>query len=431
MKYQRNHTQHVTCGSETVHRKEPACHKTGTNCRNPSRADSQAGFTLVEMLVVLGVFTIVILIMGDSFIKILKHSNLLSRRAESNIEGVIGLEMFRHDLNQAGFGLPWGYSGSSNPVYTEAGNAPAKDYNDASSDIPRAFVAGNDLTIGEVKDSDYLVLKGTSLAVNKASQRWTYVNYSTVGSTKPRIWSSGNLEDNDRVIVLRRRFTESGYTNQLIIADKDTFYTTYSKNGFDAVSQKAFLPTVPQETFFLYGVTPDGTSPKRPFNRSDYFVNRPTSIPRYCAPNTGVLYKTTLNHDDKGTLHYLPIMDCVANMQVVFGWDMNEDGATDVLSNADASTVSGSGGSATDVQNTMKDARQIRNRLKLVKVYIMAQDGRKDPTFTNDQTILVGDTSEKSLTREFDVADLKNNDWTNYRWKIYRIVVNPKNLGIK
>lgn len=432
MKYQRKHALQTTTGREMKRREARAGYRIGAKRRESSRTWSQAGFTLVEMLVVMGVFTIVIMIMGDSFIKILKHSNLLSRRAESNIEGIVGLEMFRHDLNQAGFGLPWGYSGSTKPIYTEAGNAPASDYNDAPSDMPRAFVAGNDLTIGEVKGSDYLVLKGTSLAVNKASQRWTYVNYSTVGSTKPRIWSSGNLDDDDRVIVLRRRFTEAGYTNQLMIdnADNNKFYTTYAKTGFTS-SQGAFSPTLRQETFFLYGVTPEDTDPKRPFNRSDYFVKRPAELPDYCASNTGVLYKTTLNHDKDGTLRYFPIMDCVANMQVVFGWDMNEDGAIETLSDADGSTVSGSGGSTTDVQNTMKDADLVRKRLKLVKTYLMVQDGRRDPTFTNDKSILVGDKSEKSLTKEFTLTDLGTNGWTNYRWKIYRIVVNPKNLAIK
>ncbi len=399
--------------------------------KNRYRSRGQGGFTLVEMLVVMGVFIFVIMIAGDSFIKIMKFSNLLSRRAESNIEGVIGLEMFRHDLNQAGFGLPWSFSGSNKPQYSEAGASPANIYNDTPSGIPRAFVAGNNLTVNNVNDSDYLVLKGTSLATTATSQRWTYVNYSSAGSLKPRVWSSGNLADGDRVIVLRRQFTESGSMNQLIYDNTkpNEFFTTYSKDGF-TTSQQAFAPSIPQETFFLYGVTRD-QDPKRPFNRSDYFVSRPPGIPQYCAPKTGVLYKTTLNHNDTGDLFYLPIMDCVANMQVVFGWDINEDGAIDTLSDADGTTVSGSGVSSTDIRNTMNDAGHIRNRLKLVKVYLMVQDGRRDPTFTNNNTITVGDSAEKSLTKEYDVAALTSKEWLHYRWKIYRIVVNPKNLRVK
>lgn len=430
MKYLQSHGRQVSTSGEQARCALPPMAKSGKNGTQQHRSCSQAGFTLVEMLVVMGVFIIVIMIAGDSFIRILKYSGLLSRSAESNIEGVVGLEMFRHDLNQAGFGLPWGFSGSSPAQYQEADKAPGNSCNDSPNGIPRAFAAADNLTVsGVLNGTDYLVLKGTSLAANNASQRWTYVNYSSVGSLKPRIWSSGNLADNDRVIVLRRGFADSGYQNQLVYdnSDPNTFFTTYSKDGFSE-TQQAFSPSYPQETFFLYGVTPEGLDPRMPFNRSDYFIDRPAGIAQYCAKNTGVLYKSNVKHAD-GNLDKIPIMDCVADMQVVFGWDMNEDGVIDALSNANGDTVTG--GNAAAVQNTMQNAAQLRTRLKVVKVYLMVQDGRRDPNFTNDKTIIVGNTDEKSLTKVYDVSKLDTNGWLNYRWKIYRIVVNPKNLLLK
>ncbi len=36
-------------------------------------------------------------------------------------------------------------------------------------------------------------------------------------------------------------------------------------------------------------------------------------------------------------------MDCVADMQVVFGWDIDKDGDIDTYSDADGATVSGTG----------------------------------------------------------------------------------------
>ncbi len=35
--------------------------------------------------------------------------------------------------------------------------------------------------------------------------------------------------------------------------------------------------------------------------------------------DTGILYKGTVNHAD-GLLTELPLLDCVADMQVIFGW---------------------------------------------------------------------------------------------------------------
>jgi len=388
----------------------------------------EAGFTLVEMIVVTAVFIVVLIIAGDSFKTILTRSSLLSKSAESNIEGIVGLEMFRHDLNQAGFGLPWSFGGGITPVYEEAEDAPASYFNDKPSGIPRAFVAGNDLAAASTGDPDkvdYLVLKGTSLAGTSQSQRWTYVNYSSVGSSRPRIWSAENLSDNDRVIVLRRAFTETGYVNQLVSSDQSHFFTKFSKDGLPS----AFAPSLPQDTYYVYGLT-GNEDPRMPFNRIDYHLKRPVGIATSCAENTGTLYKSLLNHSN-GKFTEIPIMDCVADMQVVFGWDLNEDGVIDAYSNADGSTVNG--GDTAAVQATMGDAGLIRNRLKVVKVYLLVQDGRRDPSFRNSNSIVVGNDSlgEKSLTKEYTVANIDDKKWTNYRWKVYRIVVTPKNLTLK
>jgi hypothetical protein len=81
----------------------------------------------------------------------------------------------------------------------------------------------------------------------------------------------------------------------------------------------------------VYGVAPKASSTNglgMPFNRADYFVAIPGSssqLPSVCAPGTGILYKTTVNHEANnpgGKLTYTPLVDCVADMQVVLGWDL-------------------------------------------------------------------------------------------------------------
>jgi hypothetical protein len=193
-----------------------------------------------------------------------------------------------------------------------------------------------------------------------------------------------------------------------------------------------------------------------PFNRTDYFISlpansegdpEPTRVPDVCAkdasgkpnPAVGILYKTTVNHSN-GRLTYIPLLDCVADLQVVLGWDMDGNGALDSYTNADGSTCSGLCPPSQQVPalaNQVQDALaklnnsssaifpNIRNNLKMVKVYILAQNGRGDPDYVSPSPIIVGDPGETALTRSYDLA---SKNLLNYRWKLYRIVVRPKNL---
>lgn len=61
---------------------------------------SKKGFTLVEMLIVTVIFILVIMAASSSFNVLLTQMAKLTKSEESNIEGVVGLEMLRHDLQQ-------------------------------------------------------------------------------------------------------------------------------------------------------------------------------------------------------------------------------------------------------------------------------------------------------------------------------------------
>jgi hypothetical protein len=127
----------------------------------------------------------------------------------------------------------------------------------------------------------------------------------------------------------------------------------------------------------------------------------------------------------------MPLLDCVADMQVVFGWDLNGNGVIEessaYQSDATKISVSGSTITAAGIKTIMESPDEIRNKLKYVKIYIMAQEGRKDSGYTNSAPVKVGDLA--SITKSYSVANLTTNGWLNYRWKIYRIVVKPKNLS--
>lgn len=412
---------------------------------------NRSGFTLVELIVVMAVFTVVIMITNDAFKTILVQMGKITRSEESNIEGVVGLEMFRHDLQQIGFGLPFSFQA---PIsYPEAAAAPASNYNDGTgalgSGVPRAIVAGNNLaaTAGAPGDenanilagTDYLALKGTTLANSETAQRWTYVQ-NNGGNIEAKIWETNNLSTSPRdyVIVMRRTFVNTDYQNQMVFnpATPAIYWAGYYTDGFADV---AFDPQQEGESYYVYGIrNADGL--RMPFNRADYFVARPTTagrVPAFCSPNTGILYKATVNHAN-GQLNYIPLLDCVADMQVVFGWDLvdgmgneGQDGQVDTHSTPIGTgglptTVAGAADQAT-VAAVLNDPERLRRNLKYVKIYLLAQVGRRDTGYQSPASFVLGDAAAEGFTsKTYDLT--ANPAMRNYRWKVYRLMVTPKNL---
>jgi hypothetical protein len=189
--------------------------------------------------------------------------------------------------------------------------------------------------------------------------------------------------------------------------DGTSFSTIYSSSAFPV----EFSPAAATTRFVIYGVSPSTTNLQRPFNRADYYIQRPASMPQACAPNTGILYKATINHDANGTLNPDPLIDCVADMQVIYRLDTNNDGTID-------STVN-------DISGLT--AQQIRDRVKEIRVYILSHEGQKDGAFKfASSTITVG---EFGVGRTFNLSSTIGSGWENYRWKVSTLVVKPRNLA--
>lgn len=385
------------------------------------------GFSLVELMITMVVFVFVIAAASQVFTGLLTQFKQQSKIAETNIEGIVGLELLRLDIEHAGYGLPWFFQNSIN--YGEAASAPASSYNDSPGNPPRAIVSGNDVTFSSPNNifngSDYLVIKSTVVARSDTAQRWSYI----VTGNNPRTWTADDLQNGDRVIVIRPKVSETRLRE--LVMNGATFFTTYSATAFPA----QFSPTEPSESYLIYGVaSSDITSLRMPFNRADYYIWRGSTnpatdeVPDRCAPNTGILRKAVVNHSG-GTFQggILPLLDCVADMQVIYRLDMDNDGDVGTSADADGSNVSSSeGASATTVQQTMDDAALLRERLKEVRIYILAHEGQRDTNYTYPTNpITVG---EFGLGRSFNFVTAGITDWQNYRWKIYTMIVKPNNL---
>lgn len=423
------------------------------------RSYSERGFTLVELLVVMLIFVMVIIIAGSTFSTLLKYSSRLGKSAESNIEGVVGLEIFRHDIEQAGFGLPDSFPASGPPVYQEALPISAlpstsNNLNDSPNGVPRAIVCARNLpaatntgddgaSYATIAGTDYLSIKASSVGSSEDAQDWSYVKFGDpmTGSTPPNIWPSGNMNNGDIVIALRRSFTTSGATNQLTFDQTrpGTYWTTYnSGTGLTP----PFSPNLPQEIVYLYGISSIGPL-RMPFNRADYFLAAPQAagkLPTYCAPGTGILYKTLVNQTD-GSMKYFPVLDCAAAMHVVLGWSMldasgnlvtdpDQEGAgtIDTWTDADGTNVSSTSAQVTSacVQSALADPGQIRTKLKEIKVYVLAQYGKKDASYISPASFQLYNSQEEGATPGV-TFNLPQN-MLNYRWKVYRVTVRPNNL---
>jgi prepilin-type N-terminal cleavage/methylation domain-containing protein len=400
----------------------------------------EAGFSLVELMITMVIFVFVIAAASQVFTGLLTQFKQQSKIAETNIEGIVGLDIMRRDIENAGYGLPWNLNGAA---YREIGsisatpwvdrdfsdgppNNPARgtDPGDPASNPPAAFRSGDGACPAASTcpaGSDVLVIKSTNVAQNDASQKWTYV----LPDHTVKEWDilGERLATNDRVIVLSLADTN----RRGLILSGGSFTTRYNAATTpDSLLDAAFAPANTTDQRVVYGVADPAatvTDPLRmPFNRADYYVRTPTaanSMPTRCATGTGILYKGIVSQNPlpgtTDTTSELPLLDCVADMQVYYRLDTNDDGVIDSEPNSIATLT----------------AQQIRDQVREVRVYILAHEGQRDRSYTfNNFTgacatcIRVGQSA--ILGRDFNLATIT--DYLNYRWKVYTIVVQPKNL---
>jgi prepilin-type N-terminal cleavage/methylation domain-containing protein len=395
-------------------------------------ARRQNGYTLVELIVVMAIFIIVIIITGTAFNTLLKSSVKISKSVETQITDIIGLEVMRVDIKHAGYGLPYFFPTAIN--YAEApniANAPVagvnqSDYNDAPTNPPRPFRLGDNAGIN---GSDYLVVKSTLLGSGVTAQKWNYV--PTGGTLKTWDVAEQNLSDNgENVIVVDPAFNSPADQQRQLITSGN-FYATYNPVG-NQISA-GFYPTENNETYIAYGIADATVAPPRmPFNRADYYIRVPAAgnMSQRCAPGTGILYKATLNQAD-GSFAEIPLLDCVGDMQVVFGLATNAPADNSVNLHVDN-------------LGTLTTLYQLTSQVKEVRLYVLTHEGRMDPNYTYPAAnaaspIYVGESFDLGVTHlgstwTSDGSGGTQNlsttftNWQNYYWKVLKVVIIPNNL---
>lgn len=369
------------------------------------KAGREEGVTLIELIIVMAVILFVMMAATRLLSAMLTQFKQQTKIAETNIEGVVGLQVLRRDLFSAGFGLPVPMDETDTTMtisYDEAATGTDQySFNDAGNKYPRAVI-GTQPSFGTINGSDYLVVKSSAVAEHRVAGKSHYIGGSGVPSVVEPAGSDENLRDEDLVVVMqpnlkRRAALKTDSTNS------SNWYTT-----FDDVDN--FKPTDTKRLYVIYGIDP-GTSLRAPFNRADYYISGAAGRPERCAAGTGVLVKAVMQQSDGSFGVIFPLMDCVADMQVVFGRDTDDEDGVDTWVNS------------TDGL----DAFAIKQEVGEAQVYILAQEGQKDPNYVHpSSTIHVG---PPGFGRDFDLSAIT--DWEQYRWRVYAVSVAPPMLMTK
>ncbi len=370
------------------------------------------GISLIEILVSIAILGIIMAMNTQLLQHMITGSTRQNTIANTQYETTLGLELMRSDIEGAGYGLADDISGIS---YTEATVAPSSLYNDASTNVPRALVHSNNGSTGTVAgdhyltDSDYLVIKATPVGENAAAKKWTYIMGSSV-----HVWGGGtpnpelDMETNDQMIVIRPRSNPG---------DLATLIVSGSSYGikYAATMVSPYVTSAVGERFMAYGISGDhssGFALGMPFNRADYYVRRDANSAN-CAPGTGTLIKATINHFDGGLTEH-PLIACVANMQITFRRDADNDGLVDADPTNNISTLS---------------AMEIKQQIKEVRIYLLAHEGSRDNGYNlpdASMTMYIGDAG---FGRAVNLNTVVGDDsWRNYRWKTYKMIVKPRSL---
>jgi len=339
------------------------------------RATDNRGFSLIEVLIVIGIFSVLMAAVSVTFSTQVRHGSREYRVAESEVELGIVKNLLERDIAMAGYGLADTYPPGP-PVFS-----------------PRSVQRG----------SNTLILMGTALGLNdRAPLHWTY---ASAAAPTFRVWgdSREDLLANDQVILIEPN------TEQILTQGGGTPWKFQYNSSSSLVDSGGTAWTNPTIGTLVYGVDPGAT---QPFATVTYSLNA-ANLPSNCATGTSNLERAEL-WVVGGTPVTIPLLPCTLSLQTAFGLDTDEDenGTIDLWDN---STVAAGYSQAT-----------LAKRLKQVRVYLLVQIGNRDASYTYPAaTVRVGD----ALLGAGTGADVTlNAEQRRFRWRLVSIDVTPRNV---
>ncbi|MHB8150303.1 MAG: PulJ/GspJ family protein [Desulfobulbia bacterium] len=240
----------------------------------------EKGFTLVEVVITMLIISIIMAISGTAFKRVLFGVKEQTKSVESNQDKLLGLELFRLDLEHVGFGI------------ARNTTAPPLAWTDAS----RQFT-----------------LRSTLNNTNQTTLGWHMANCTSPGlSISNQTVASGG----------------TGLSGNIVLLGQDKSFqsnTTFASNCPDIKPYFAF----PYDNAVTNGcgATLGGVAGEQYCNRIVYELGATTLDT--CAPGTSTLYRK-VGADNPGD----SALNCVADIIVRFDLDTNIDGTIDVNDSA-------------------------------------------------------------------------------------------------
>lgn len=343
------------------------------------------GFSLVEMLISLFVFSMIISVVFTSFDTQVKHTTREYKLAESDMEVGIAKSIVERDIGMAGYGI-------------------AEDYSAATGfTIPAIAGATN-------ANPDTLTLMGTALGMEaRAAQAWTYIasaapTFQVWGDTREDV--KGDATGNDVVILMEPS------TKKLLVQGTEWLFKYDGSNATPAnrltSAPSGITFSNPAIGTLVYGFYSFGdTVAAQPYYAVWYGLGG--ASPSNCAGGT----QSLLRNESRTTIptnNGDPLLSCVLDFQVAFGLDSNEDGSIDLWDNGGV-TAAG------------YDSQSLRRRLKQIRVYILMQSGNYDPNYTAPSPIWAGDNNlNTGRSVPLTAAQQK------FRWRVVSLNVTPRNI---
>lgn len=363
------------------------------------------GFSLVELVVTMAIFSILMAGIFQAYIAQMKSTSREYNIAESDIDRQIGQGIINRDIFMAGYGL-------------------ADDYTAAGTFAPWALQS----TDGGSGAADTLTLAGTALSMNsQQAQHWSYIA-NVDGDTihfGPKIWVDSasnddfreNLHPLDMVILIepasKRLITNGPPNNEWLFKyiDEDNDPATVDDKRLNATAG-GDLSGVPNQAiiYSLYKYDSSVTEATQPYYTVQYRLSAEDGAE--CAPGV----KNLLRHEWRTLIPpsagARPLISCVADFQVAIGLDTDNNREIDLWQD---------GGVSTD---TNYNPARLNRSLRQVRVYALTQIGDRDNLYTYpSDTIYVGD-EDLGTGRSITLTDAQR----HYRWRVIRFVAVPRNI---
>ncbi|WP_457601000.1 PilW family protein [Hydrogenivirga sp.] len=335
------------------------------------------GFTLIELLVTMSIIFIVLAGAYVAFTNLLGGFKRESKSIESQVETSVGLELLRLDIEHAGYGI-----GEDQP------------------DLP---IELNNITTSDTlyPNKDQLSIRSVLNNTNQSTIGWALVDCST-GFTRV---AGDSIASGTAVVFL-------GAGNREYVANG-----TYDEGNASSCPGSGFYVAVPYDNAVASGCSVQYC------NKIDYVLSDSQTL-NTCHPDTRNLLRAV------GASAGNPLLNCVADWKIRFDVDRDGDGTVDVY---DAVYNSPTGSNDIDLDDDGSvSASEVRSALKKVNIYILVQEGRRDPNFTFANTVSCTTSASGFCVRTDTGAgslDLNlPNGFENYRWKVLKLFVKPMNL---